>query len=154
MWRLMVSRPRSAWRTRRAPCPNAATGRPRTTTSAGVARVTAPGSHGTTIDNLPLMQHEQPFRPVARIDRHVGAQAEHAELIDPGVIAGFGAPRRGHALELRQGLRIKRPAFGTVLTRCRRSIERSLALPAVEARQMSARERRPVDAAAVHVSAA
>src|SRR3989440_6422625 len=41
MWRLMVSRPESAWMTRRASCPNAATGRPTTRTSAG-ARMSVP----------------------------------------------------------------------------------------------------------------
>src|SRR4029077_5112810 len=75
------------------------------------------------------------------------------ELIDPGEVAGLGAARLGHILELRSRERIERPALGTVLAGRGRPVEH-LALLAVEARQMPARERRPEDAVAIYIAAA
>src|SRR6266487_166116 len=68
MWRLMVSRPWSAWMTSRAPCPNAATGRPMTRASAG-ARMSVPRvlSQGGVEVDLPL-----------------GNRHEHHEVLDAG----------------------------------------------------------------------
>src|SRR5207237_8954703 len=82
------------------------------------------------------------------------AQSEGVVLIHPRVIARLGAARVGHALQLRSGERIERPAFGAVLARGARAVERSLALAPVETREMSARERRPDDAFAIDVHAA
>src|SRR5256886_5093266 len=42
-------------------------------------------------DPFPFLENQQPFGPVAGVDRHVRAEAEHAELIDPGVVAGLCA---------------------------------------------------------------
>src|SRR5207244_6309335 len=104
-------------------------------------------------DPFAVFEDEQPLRPVAGVDREVRTQAEGAELIDPGVVAGLGAPRRRHALELRQRLRIERPPFGTMLAGSGRTVERPFTLPAVEAREVATREGRPVDAVPIHVSA-
>ena len=79
-------------------------------------------------------------------DRHVSAQTERVELIDPGVIARLGAARIGHVRKLRPRERVERPALRTVLTRRLGSIERARALAAVEASQVSAGERCPHDA--------
>src|SRR5207245_8243767 len=92
--------------------------------------------------------------PVAVVDRHVLAEAEHAELIDPGVVAGFRAAPIRHPLELWQRLGIEGPPLGTMLARRGRSVERSLALAAIEAGQMPAGECRPIDAIPIHGAAA
>src|SRR5947207_7004961 len=105
-------------------------------------------------DPFPVLQDDQPFRSIAGVDRQVRAQAECPELIDPGVVARLGAPRRRYALELRQRLRVKGPTFGAMLARGLRAIEWAFALPAVEAREMPTRESRPVDAVSVHIAAA
>src|SRR6266513_3249346 len=102
---------------------------------------------------FPVLQDEQHFRSIAGVDRQVRAQAECPELIDPGVVARLGAPRRRYALELRQRLRVKGPTFGAMLARGLRAIEWAFTLRAVEAREMPAREGRPVDAVPVHVAA-
>src|SRR5438552_15077397 len=104
-------------------------------------------------DPFPFLENQQPFGPVAGVDRHVRAEAEHAELIDPGVVAGLCAAPVGDTLDLWEWLGIEAPALGTVLAGRGRSVERSLAFPAVEAREMAAGERRPVDAVPVHVTA-
>src|SRR5205823_672798 len=83
----------------------------------------------------------------------VRAQAECPELIDPGVVARLGAPRGRHALELRQRLRIEGPTFGAMLAGRGRAVERS-AFPAIEAREVAAREGCPIHAVPVHVAAA
>src|SRR5262249_60058503 len=80
-------------------------------------------------------------------------QAKGVELVDPGVVARFRAARLGYVLELRSGERIERPALGAMLAGCRRPVE-DLAFLAVEARQVSARQRRPENAVAVDVAAA
>ena len=83
-----------------------------------------------------------------------GAEAERVELVDPGVVARLGAARIGDAFQLRQRLGIERPAFGAVLAGRRRPVQRPLALAAIEAGQVAARERRPDDAVAIDVHAA
>src|SRR2546430_12622104 len=85
-------------------------------------------------DPFPFLENQQPFGPVAGVDRHVRAEAEHAELIDPGVVAGLCAAPVGDTLDLWERLGIEAPALGTVLAGRGRSVERSLAFPAVEAR--------------------
>src|SRR5437899_1030539 len=91
---------------------------------------------------------------VAGGDRHVPAEPERVELIDPGVVAGLGAARLGHLSELGPGKRIERPALGAVLSRGRRPVEWPLALAPVEAREVSAGERRPGDTVPIDVHTA
>src|SRR5256885_17267850 len=86
---------------------------------------------------------------VAGGDGHVPPQTERVELIDPGVVARLGAAGLGHVLQLRAGERIQRPALGAVRARRRRSVERALALAAIEAGHVAARQRRPHDALAI-----
>jgi hypothetical protein len=64
------------------------------------------------------------------------------------------AARVRYALELRPRQWIERPAFGTMLTRGGRAVERPLAFAPIEASEMTARQRRPEDAVAIDVSAA
>ena len=105
-------------------------------------------------DPLAVLEREQSFRQVAGVDRRVRAEAERVELIDPRVVAALGAAAVGDAFHLRQRLRIERPALRAVLPGRRRSVERHLALAAIEARHVTAGERRPVDAVAIDVAAA
>src|SRR4030095_13899801 len=105
-------------------------------------------------DELSVHEGEQPLVGVSGADRHVAAQAERVELIDPGVVACLGAAGIRHVRKLRTRERIERPALRTVLPRRLGAVERPLALPAVEAREMSAGERRPHDAVAIDVHAA
>ena len=104
-------------------------------------------------DPLAVLQGQQALGGVARVDRHVGAEAQRVELIDPRVVARLGAPRVGDASDLRQRLGIEGPALGTVLPGGGRAVERALALAAIEARKVPARQRRPDDAVAVDVHA-
>src|SRR5688500_17294434 len=55
-------------------------------------------------DPFPILQNQQSFRQVSRIDRHVRTQAERVELIHPGVVTRLDASRIRYAFELRQGL--------------------------------------------------
>src|SRR6266566_5775976 len=88
MWRLMVSRPWSAWMTSRAPCPNAATGRPMTRASAG-ARMSVPRvlSQGGVEVDLPL-----------------GNRHEHHEVLDADLRHGVALQR---AVELPPALQVE-----------------------------------------------
>ena len=52
-------------------------------------------------DPFTVLQGQQPFGRIAGVDRHVAAQPERIELIDPGVVAGLGAPGIRDALQLR-----------------------------------------------------
>src|SRR5581483_13608 len=70
-----------------------------------------------------------------------------------GVIGG--AVGIAHALELRAGEAIERPALGALLAGRRgRAVERALALAAIEAGELAARQRGPDHALAVDVDAA
>src|SRR6266581_5794129 len=102
---------------------------------------------------LALHQREHRVVEVAGGHRHVLSEAERIELVHPGVIARLGAARIRHALELRSGQGIKRPALGAVLAGRGRTVE-DLALAAVELSKMAARERGPEDAVAIDVAAA
>jgi hypothetical protein len=99
-----------------------------------------PTGDGTFNTIHAILQREQAFRRVAGVDRHVLAETERAELIDPGVIAAFHAAAVLHTAELRQRLGVERPSLGAVLAGCRRSVEH-LALASIEAREVTAGER-------------
>src|SRR5205807_111840 len=75
-------------------------------------------------------------------------------LIDPGVIAHLHATAVVDRLELRPREWIERPPFRTMPSRSLWTVERALAFAAVEACQVSARERHPHDPVAVDVHAA
>src|SRR5256884_9731949 len=76
-------------------------------------------------DPFPFLENQQPFGPVAGVDRHVRAEAEHAELIDPGVVAGLCAAPVGDTLDLWEWLGIEAPDPGAVLAGRGRSVVRS-----------------------------
>src|SRR4029453_11384192 len=105
-------------------------------------------------DPLAVLQGEQGLGSVPGVDRDVGAEPERVELIDPRVIAAFDAAGLVQAFELRQRLGIERPAFWAVLARGARPVERTLALAPIEAGEMAARQRGPVDAVSIDVAAA
>src|SRR5437667_1959870 len=117
-------------------------------------RVEAHGIRDAKGDELPVHEGQQRLVGVTGGDGHVRTQAERIVLIDPGVIGGLGAAGIRHRLELWPGERMERPAFGTVLPGRGGAVERPLAPSTVEAREMSARQRRPDDAAPIDVHAA
>src|SRR5437762_5125471 len=88
-------------------------------------------------DELAIDEREQPFVEVAGRDGHVLPQPERVELVDPGVVARLDAALIEHALELRPGERIERPALRAVLARRRRAVERAFAFAPVEAREVA-----------------
>ena len=104
-------------------------------------------------DELAVDQRQQAFIGIAGRDRHVSTEAQHVEFVDPGVIRGLGAagavtfsnrgPGNGWSVHLPGNAD---PSLGPV--------QRPLALAPVEAREMTARQRRPDDAVAVDVHAA
>src|SRR5438445_7717926 len=105
------------------------------------------------LDDLAVRERVERVREIAGPDGSVHAQAEDVVLVYPRVVRGFGGAVASGERRTRQ--RIERPAFGaqSPLTRAR-PIEASLALSAVEARDVAARERHPRDAAAVDVESA
>src|SRR5262249_19543598 len=100
---------------------------------------------------FPVLEREQSLRRIAGVDRRVPAQPERVELIDPRVVARLRAAGILYVLELREPLRVERPALGTMLSCRRGSVERPLAFPTIEARHVAARHRDPRDAIAVDV---
>ena len=94
---------------------------------------------------LAVHQREQRVVFVAGGNGNVLAEPERVVLVDPSVIGCLGAAWIGHARELRSRQRIERPAFGTMLAGRGRAVQ-DLALRAVEAGKMTARQRRPDDA--------
>ena len=105
-------------------------------------------------DELAVHEDLQRIGSISGGERDVAAQAEGVVLIHPGVVAGQGAARVPHALELRPREWIERPAFRTVLSRRGRTVERPVAFAPVEAREMTARQRQPDDSVAIDVHAA
>src|SRR5580658_4218486 len=69
---------------------------------------------------------------VRRRDRHVVAEPDRVVLIDPGVVARLGAVV-ADALEARAGIFVERPALRAMIASRFRSVERALALAAIEA---------------------
>src|SRR5580700_5688312 len=90
---------------------------------------------------------------VRRRDRHVVAEPDRVVLIDPGVVARLGTVV-ADALETRAGIFIERPALRAMIAGRLRSVERALALAAIESTKMAARQRYPDHAFAVDVAAA
>src|SRR5437879_9789176 len=82
-------------------------------------------------DELAVHEDLQRIGSISGGERDVAAQAEGVVLIHPGVVAGQGAARVHHALELRSGEWIERPAFRTVLSRRGRTVERPVAFAPV-----------------------
>src|SRR5215470_4238954 len=106
------------------------------------------------VDELAVDQREQRLVGVAGGERHVLAEPERVVLVHPAVVAGLGASRLAHVGELRTGERVERPALRAVLAGRIRSVERALALAAIEAREVTAGQRRPHHPVAVDVHAA
>src|SRR5262249_20263938 len=90
------------------------------------------------VDHLAVLERDQPVVLIAGRNRPVLAGPERVVLVDPGVVRRLAAAVVGHAAELRAGQPIERPALGAVLAGCVRTIERALALAAVEGAEMAA----------------
>src|SRR5262249_826801 len=86
-------------------------------------------------------------------DRHVIAETNRVVLIDPGVIARFGAVI-ADALKTRSRIFVEGPALRAVIAGCSRAIERPFALRSIEAAEMAAGERHPDHALGVDIAAA
>src|SRR5687768_9282584 len=105
-------------------------------------------------DPLSVLQDKQPLGLIPGVDRDVLAETERVELVHPGVVAPFPAPRAGNVAELREGLGVEGPALRAVLAGGGGTVERALALAPIEARQVPARQGGPVHAVPVHVTSA
>ena len=103
-------------------------------------------------DHLAVLERDQPVIEVAGRHGDVLAEPERVVLIDPAVIAGFGAVL-ADALEARAGILIEGPALGAVIAGRLGAIKRSLAFAPVEAAHVAAAERHPDDALAVDIAA-
>src|SRR5581483_939553 len=98
-------------------------------------------------DHLAVRPRDQAVVQVPRRHRYVVAEAKRVVLIDPRVVARLGAVL-ADSLEPRTGILLERPAFRTMVAGRLRAVQRALALAAVEAFQMPARERQPHHAVA------
>src|ERR1051326_1863287 len=83
-------------------------------------------------DHLTARIGDQAVVEIAGGDRHVLAEPERVVLIDPGVVARFGAVI-AEAGEARARVFVERPAFRTMLAGRGRAVERAFTLAAVEA---------------------
>src|SRR5499427_3714273 len=107
------------------------------------------------IHDLAVDDRHQRLAAVRHRDRHVVAEAERVVAIDPQVIRVVRNARGVDALELRPGHLVDGPALGTELAfGSVRPVERSLALAAIEARDVPARIGQPRHAVRGHVDAA
>src|SRR5262249_39978865 len=105
------------------------------------------------LDDLSIRQGVQRIRKIAGADRNVLTQAENVVLIDPRVVRALGGALS--ASEGWPGNRIERPALGAqVPFRGTRSIERPLALAAIEAGDVSARQGDPCSPLSIDVEPA
>src|SRR5262249_35431231 len=103
-------------------------------------------------NHLTILQGDEGAHEVGRRHRDVLAEAERVVLVDPGVIARLRTVV-AEAVESRPGILVEGPALRTMIARRVRSVERTLALAAVEAHQMAARGRPPHDSILVDVAA-
>src|SRR6185437_2297704 len=87
---------------------------------------------------------------IAGGDGDVGAEAERVVLIDPGVVTGLDTELR-LIRETRPGELVQRPALRTLIAGSLGSVQRALALAAVELAQVAAAKRHPHHAVAVYV---
>src|SRR5690606_8924662 len=92
---------------------------------------------------LSVVEDEEPLGLIPGVDRDVLAETKRVELVHPGVVAPFAAPRSGDVAELRERLRVERPALRTVIARGCRAVQRTLALAPVEAGHVPARRGSP-----------
>ena len=104
-------------------------------------------------DHLSVLERDQAVVFIAGRHRHVRAETGRVVLIDPAVIARLCAVV-ADAFEARARILVEGPALGALIAGCLWSVQRTLALAAVEAAQMAARERHPHDALRVDVAAA
>src|ERR1041385_8220131 len=104
-------------------------------------------------DELALYERIDRVAAVAHRDRDVLAEAEDALPVDPGRGAHFGAALEFHVAKLRAGERVEGPALGA-MPAGRGGAVQHLALAAVEAAEVAARERDPEGAVGVDVAAA
>src|SRR5262249_19109908 len=98
-------------------------------------------------------ERDQPVHEIGRRHRHVLAEAERVVLIDPAVVARFGAVL-ADAFEAGPRILVQGPTLRAMIAGRLGAVERTLALAAVEAADMAARERHPDYALAVDVAPA
>src|SRR6185312_7934084 len=103
--------------------------------------------------HLAVLQRNEAVVEVGRRDWNIVSKSKRVVLIDPGVIARLGAVITD---PIKAGSRIfvESPAFWTMVAGCLRTVERALAFPPIEAREMTARQRGPNHPIAVNVAAA
>src|SRR2546429_7084520 len=104
-------------------------------------------------DHLAVFERDQSVHEIGGRHRHVVAESECVVLIDPAVVARFGAVL-ADAFEAGPRILVQRPALRALIAGRLGSVERTPALAAVEAADMTARERHPDHALAVDVAAA
>src|SRR3954452_1767808 len=103
-------------------------------------------------DHLAVLQRHKAVPEIGGGHRDVFAKSGCVVLVDPSVIARLGAVL-ADAVEARAGILIDGPALGAMIAGGSRPIERALALAAIEAAEVTARQRRPDHAALVDVAA-
>src|SRR5947208_640939 len=103
-------------------------------------------------DHLAVLEGDKAVLEVGGGHRNVLAETGRVVLVDPGVVARFGAVL-AEAFEAGAGILVEGPALGTMIAGRHRSIEGPLAFAAVEAAEMAARTRRPQHAVLVDVAA-
>src|SRR5262245_324938 len=100
-----------------------------------------------------LAERHKAIGQVGGRHRHVLAHAERVVLVDPRVVARLRAVI-ADARKARARVFVERPAFRTVVAGRGRTVERALALGAVEAADMAGAKRHPVHAVRIYVAAA
>src|SRR5262245_62385282 len=105
------------------------------------------------LDHFPVRQRVERIGVVARADRRVRAESQRVVLIHPRVVRSLG--RAVASRERGTGNRIERPALGAAVAVIGTwSVEGPLALRAIEARDVAARQRHPRNSLPVDVEAA
>src|ERR1700686_3739315 len=104
-------------------------------------------------DPLAVLQRHEAVAEIGGGHRDVLDKPGSVVLVDPGVIARLGAVL-ADAVEAGAGILIDGPAFRAMIAGGGRPVERALALVAVEAAEVTARQRRPDHAVAVDIAAA
>src|SRR5581483_880920 len=92
--------------------------------------------------HLPVLEGDEAVIEIGGRDRNVFAKAYRVVLVDPGPVARLGACVL-KTLETRPRIFVEGKAFRTMIPRRLRSVERALALAAVEADQSAVRTRSP-----------
>src|SRR6195952_2016520 len=90
-------------------------------------------------DHLAVLQRHEAVTEIGGGHRYVLAKSERVVLVHPGVIARLGAVL-ADAFEAGAGILMERPALRTMIAGGVRTIERTFALAAVKAAEVTARQ--------------